>query len=284
VTDLATPRSLGEALEILAETDARPIGGGLAFMLRRQLGEPLPDRLVAVAGLEELRVIELTSGGRELVVGAAVTLAELARSPLVRTSAGLLAAASGVAANPGIRTTATIGGNLIDRPGASDPAAALLALAARTRWATDPGAGVPFPASQLLDPGRSRRGLLVALVVPIEPSRRWGWERLQTRGAGDRPTASVAVTLRGATRGLPTGRAWVTSVAALPVELPSALAAVVASGTPAKVEAALDRDLEGVTLVDDARSTAAYRRSVLAVLLRRAVRQALDRPASARAT
>lgn len=269
---LTTPSSLAEALDDLAAVpSARPIAGGVGLLLRRQLGESLAERFVAVGRLAELRAIGRLED--ELAIGAAVSLAELAASPLVRTDVPLLAAAAVAAANPGVRTTATLGGNLVDRPGGSDLMAALLALGARAVWAR-PG-GVMEEGVPLDRPVGDALLVRVRIAVPTAPG--WGFERLQTRGAGDRPTATVCVTLAGARGGEAAGRAWATSIAARPVELSAALAAAIAAARDEEIEAAADADLGDVVVVDDPRATADYRRRVLPVIVRRAVEQARRR-------
>ncbi|HET7028831.1 MAG TPA: FAD binding domain-containing protein [Candidatus Limnocylindrales bacterium] len=269
---LTTPSSLAEALEDLAAVPpSRPIAGGVGFLLRRQLGETLPERFVAVGCLPELRAIERLENA--LAIGAAVSLAELAASPIVRTDAPLLAAAAAAAANPGIRTTATLGGNLLDRPGGSDLMAALLALGARAAWAR-PG-GVTEDSVPLDGPVGD--GLLLRVRTTVPTAAAWGFERLRTRGAGDRPTATVCVTLADARAENAIGRAWATSVAPRPVELSETLAAAIAAASDEEIVAATDVDLRDVVVVDDLRATAEYRRRVLPVLVRRAVAQARRR-------
>jgi CO/xanthine dehydrogenase FAD-binding subunit len=278
VASLARPASLDEALDALrAAPDARPIAGGVGLLLRAALGEPLPDRAVAVGALPELRSIEPAGDG--IRVGAAVTLAELARSALVRERAPLLAEAASAAANPGVRTTATLGGNLLDRPGGSDLVAAALALDARAVWAgrrTTPDAE---PLRSLLDrvPGGSfghGRQLLVAIVVSAAGP--WGFERLTTRGAGDRPAAAIAVTVSGAFE-RSTVAAWATWIADQPVSFTRSARVVFDGASDAVTRAAVEDDLAAIRLADDVRASAGYRRRVLPVLLGRAVAAARNR-------
>ncbi|HEU4674240.1 MAG TPA: FAD binding domain-containing protein [Candidatus Limnocylindrales bacterium] len=267
---LALPASLDEALDaLLADADARPMAGGVGLLLRAAFGERLPERVVAVGRLPELRTIEAAGDG--IRVGAAVTLAELARSPLVRERFPILAAAAGMAANPGVRTTATIGGNLLDRPGGSDLVAAALALAAEAIWA-GPGAGpTRSPLRASLEPATddARPRLLVAIVVEAAPDG-WGFERLTTRGTSDRAAATVAVTTAAA-GGEPAVAAWATSIAERPIRLARSARAVLDEASDEALRRAVDDDLGAIPLADDLRASGAYRRRVLPVLLRRAV-------------
>lgn len=100
---------LDEALDLLHEGGAdAPIAGGTDLLALETQGLPLPGRLVDIAGLGELRIIETRDDG-SLRIGSAVTLAELAESaacdPVLRETAALIA-------TPQIRQAATVGGNL----------------------------------------------------------------------------------------------------------------------------------------------------------------------------
>jgi xanthine dehydrogenase YagS FAD-binding subunit len=104
----ARPQSLEEALDLLAEPGAAPLGGGtdLAGQVDRGLRTPslfVDLQAVGLGGIAE------RDGGIEL--GAAATLADLATSPLLETYAAVRAAA-GAAASPLLRNAGTVGGNL----------------------------------------------------------------------------------------------------------------------------------------------------------------------------
>ena len=104
----ARPASLDEALSLLAEDGAAPLGGGtdLAGQIDRAIRAPTLLVDLRDAGLG---AIEERDGGLRL--GATVTLAAVARSPLVEPYAALRRAAS-LAASPLLRTLGTIAGNL----------------------------------------------------------------------------------------------------------------------------------------------------------------------------
>jgi 4-hydroxybenzoyl-CoA reductase beta subunit len=104
----ARPASLEEALELLAQPGARPMGGGTDLM--GQL-----DRGISSAPL----VVDLQSAGLDrigphgdgLEIGAGVRLAAVAADPRVAPYTAL-ATAAGMAASPLLRNAGTVGGNL----------------------------------------------------------------------------------------------------------------------------------------------------------------------------
>jgi len=127
------PRTIEEALAILATEPgkARVVAGGTDLVLLLQRGEARATCLVDVTAIEALRGIE--QDGEYIPVGAAVTHAELASSPIVRAGAHLLADAADEIASPEIRAVATIGGNVVNAQPAADTALALLALGAEAQ-------------------------------------------------------------------------------------------------------------------------------------------------------
>jgi len=105
------PATLEEAVKLkLAATDARFIAGGtdLLVNLRRGLGEPTD--LIDVTTIADLASIR--RDGDSLWLGAAVTLADLARHREVLTRYAAVADAALAVAAPGHRAAATLGGNL----------------------------------------------------------------------------------------------------------------------------------------------------------------------------
>jgi xanthine dehydrogenase YagS FAD-binding subunit len=108
VSAYARPTSLAEALELLAEPGAVPLGGGTDIAGQVDRGIRRPALLVDLqaAGLDELR-----EDSGELLVGAGVTLADLAASPLLEPYVAVATAAR-LAASPLLRNVGTVGGNL----------------------------------------------------------------------------------------------------------------------------------------------------------------------------
>ena len=104
----ARPTSLDDALALLSEDGGAPFGGGTDLAGQADRGIRMPAMLVDLrdAGLG---TIDEADGG--IRVGATVTLAELAASPLVAPYAAVARAAS-LAASPLLRNTGTVGGNL----------------------------------------------------------------------------------------------------------------------------------------------------------------------------
>ncbi len=106
------PSTLAEAVDYLATKGGETtiIAGGTDVMVDLRAGKLERRNLLDVSRLDELRGIRLE--GEKLVVGAAVTLAEIHRSPLLANHAPALQKCARNFASAQIRNKATIGGNV----------------------------------------------------------------------------------------------------------------------------------------------------------------------------
>jgi xanthine dehydrogenase YagS FAD-binding subunit len=116
----ANPRDVAHAVAIVkqARADNRSVaiaGGGsdLLGMMKERL--VTPDVLVSLKSIEGLDQVKAAPGGG-LTIGGLTTLDALARVPAVRDRYAVLAEAAASVATPQIRNTATIAGNVCQRP------------------------------------------------------------------------------------------------------------------------------------------------------------------------
>ncbi|MEZ5980193.1 MAG: FAD binding domain-containing protein [Planctomycetota bacterium] len=110
--DLATPTSVEEAVALLAEEGAHAMAGGTDLLpnVKHELVEP--RRVVALAGIAELRGVERAADGG-LSIGAMTTLDALAKHGDVLANAPALAQAASLVAGPQLRRMGTLGGNVL---------------------------------------------------------------------------------------------------------------------------------------------------------------------------
>lgn len=106
------PQNVAEAVELKARhnSTAMFIAGGTDLIpnMKHRLFEP--EHLISLRKVSELHGIEISTA--ELSIGAAVSLAAVARDPDVKRVAPALAAAAGHVAGPQLRNSGTLGGNL----------------------------------------------------------------------------------------------------------------------------------------------------------------------------
>jgi aerobic carbon-monoxide dehydrogenase medium subunit len=109
-------------------TEGKFLAGGQSLLPLLKLEMASPDRLVSISGLEALRGISLQDGS--LVIGAAMTHAEVAGSDEVRSAIPALADLAGEIGDPQVRNRGTLGGAVAHADPAADYPAALVALGA----------------------------------------------------------------------------------------------------------------------------------------------------------
>lgn len=120
--------SVQEALQALADAGGKAIilSGGTDLVLDADAGKKPADMFVDVMRIPELKEIAVENGHIE--IGAAVTLTEIARSPVIREAYPSLAQGCGSVGSLQIRNAATLTGNVISAQPAADGAMALAPL------------------------------------------------------------------------------------------------------------------------------------------------------------
>ena len=123
------PSSVKDAVAAVKKaTEGKYLGGGQSLLPVMKLGLAAPTDLVALAGLADLSGIRVE--GKELVIGAATTHAEVAASPEVKKAIPALADLAQHIGDPQVRNRGTLGGSLAHNDPSADYPAAVLALGA----------------------------------------------------------------------------------------------------------------------------------------------------------
>jgi carbon-monoxide dehydrogenase medium subunit len=251
--DAHRPTTLGEALALRAAPGANAyLAGGIDLIDWMKQGNAL-DRVIRLDGLPGLAAI--VAGPDGLRIGAGATHAAIAASPVVRETLPDLAALWPSIANPRVRYTGTIGGNVMAGRPDYDGLPALLALGATASIATD--------ASERHVTLDQLGGLVTSFLIPDPTTCRLYADRslrpALTVWLGLTVIAGYVMALR-----LAVGAAHPQPVCVdLPLDLP-----ITALGAEAAriAAAALDRLPEPTS---DGRASAAYRRRMVGVLARR---------------
>ena len=107
--------SLDEAIRYLSQDGARVCAGGTDLLGCLRDGVFETSTVVSLNRLRELRDISGTPDGG-LRIGALVTIADIARHPVIKARYSALAMAASEVASPQLRNQGTIGGNLCQKP------------------------------------------------------------------------------------------------------------------------------------------------------------------------
>jgi len=191
--EIVKPRDIAEAVRLVKE-GGRPLAGGTDLFVRIRKGIENPPFLVYLGELPELQEIRLREEGAE--VGAAVTHAELLRSPLSARVPILRLAISALGA-PAIREMGTLAGNLANASPAGDGLIPLYLLEATVRLA-GPDGEREIPVEEfVLGPGKTalRPGEIIrSLWIPFPEGKPLSY----FRKVGRRRALFIAIASLGA--------------------------------------------------------------------------------------
>jgi aerobic carbon-monoxide dehydrogenase medium subunit len=123
------PHSLRAAAAMLhKESEAKLLAGGQTLLPTMKQRLAAPTQLIDLSAAPELKGIE--HKGRNLVIGAMTTHADVANSAAVKAAIPALAELAAGIGDPAVRNRGTIGGSVANNDPAADYPAACLALAA----------------------------------------------------------------------------------------------------------------------------------------------------------
>ncbi len=279
--ELAEPRTLREALALLDPDDAtvRPISGGTAVMLMMKAGVLRPRRLVSLRAIDGgLAGIAREPDGA-LRIGAMTPLAELEHADAVRREWPVIARTLRTLSNVRVRNVATIGGHLAHGDPHQDLPPVLSALGARVTVAGPKGERtVPVEglSTGYYETVLARDELITAVAVPALGRKRAAYLKCTTRSADDWPALGMAVALETEGEAIRTASIVIGAATDRPTRL-AAAEAVLRGGRAddATLARAGDAAADELAIAGDPRGSAAYKKQLARVYLRRAVRAAL---------
>lgn len=278
--DYASPRSLDEAIGLLARPDAKLLSGGQSLMPMLAFRVASCSLLVDLKHVPDLDRIDIGADGVEL--GARVTWRDIERHDRLRTAHPLLHVAVPHIAHYPIRNRGTVGGSLAH----ADPAAELPALAltcdaqivvmgARGRRVVPSHEFFLSALVTALEPEE----VIVALRLPAWPaSRRFGFQEFARR-RGDFALAGAIVFYDCDVRGrICDAHVGVFGVADTPLRLSRTeeqlIGAIPNEESFADAAGAGIRDIE---VRSDIHADSDYRRALLASLIARSFQTATAR-------
>ena len=278
----SAPGTLEEAARIVAGRRVAILAGGTDMLPRWSRGViPSPDAVVDLKRIAELRGTSRTNG--EVCIGACTALSDVASDAAICTAAPVLARAAGRVACGQVRNRATIGGNLCNASPAADTAVPLILLDAVVELASMDGNSlavreVPVadffrgPGSTVLTPGE----ILTRIRFKTMGEGVFAdWDKFGTRPAMEIAVASVGVALEMEDGRITRARVGFGSVAPVPLRGRRAEAELLGRHLSADVigECAAVAQKE-IAPISDVRASAAFRRELVGVMLRRMLERA----------
>jgi carbon-monoxide dehydrogenase medium subunit len=279
--DYACPTTITEAIALLATHggEAKPIAGGQSLVPMLAFRLTAPMLLVDLRKLSELRHIKIADAG--VTLGAMVRWRDILNEPALRQAQPLLVAAVEHIAHYQIRNRGTVGGSLAH----ADPAAELpgIAVTCAADIVARGGAG-----SRVIAAADFFRGALISALRPDEivteirfpawpRQRRYGFREFARR-QGDFALAAAAVTFDEVEQKFRNVRVGAIGIGDRPIRLGAAEHALEGSAmTQAAIASCAAAAAAAVDPADDIHASGVYRKTLIEVMVERALRDAVDR-------
>lgn len=280
--DYACPATIAEAIALLAAHggEAKPIAGGQSLVPMLAFRLTAPTLLVDLRKLSELRQIKITDAG--VTLGAMVRWCDILNEPPLRQAHPLLVAAVEHIAHYQVRNRGTVGGSLAH----ADPAAELPGIAVTC------DAGIVALGSagpRVIAAADFFRGALMTALRPDEivteirfpawpRQRRYGFREVARR-RGDFALAAAAVTFDEIEKKFRNVRVGAVGIGDRPMRVAAAERALEGGEmTEATIAGCAAAASAAVDPADDIHASAAYRKTLIGVMVERALHDAIGRP------
>ncbi len=270
------PSTLVEALHLLSEDGARPLAGGTDLIPQLREGRRTAHRVVDLKAIPDLLHMGRQDDGTWRV-GAAISIGRLAAHvDFAREHHALLASARLIGSLQ-IQNRATLGGNICNGAPSADAVPLLIALGAAANIAHRDGLRRANLATLFAGPGRTSllpNEIVVAVELPARsPRSAASYLRFTPRREMDIAIAGAGVRLElGGSGEIIDAAVVLASVAPTPFEVPG-LAQTLLGRRPTATLFAEAGEMAATACrpISDTRASAAYRRTLVAVLTRRAL-------------
>ncbi len=278
------PSTLAEACDLLGELKAKGkvLAGGTDLIVNMKKKLVAPEHVVSIERIQELKGIDTSNG--TIRIGACEKVSDLAESQQIKEALNSLAQGASCLGTPLIRNLATIAGNIVSARPAADLPPSLISFGAKVALQNKDGQRtVPMeeffkgPGETVMDPDE----ILTAILIdrPAGPYG-GGYIKLGVRQTLEISIVNVAafIELDDSGKAITNARIVLGSVGPKPLRAPSA-EDMLKGEKPAenlfdKAGQAAAGDSQPI---DDFRASAEYRRDMVAVLTKRALKMALDK-------
>ena len=276
--DYSRPTTVQEAVDLLADGEAKVLAGGMSLIPLMKLRLSAPEHVVDLGRIPELN--RIAEDGGSLHLGALLTHHQVASSGLVQEKCPLMAETAAHIGDAQVRNMGTLGGSAAHADPAADYPAALCALEAKVRLVrkdSERVMGIEDFFVDVLTTAVEPEEIITELVLPIEePGTGVSYQKLRQPASGF-AIVGIAARVRKDGGKITMARIGVTGLGATAYRATGVEALL--EGTEgsqadvAKASAAVD---EGIEANSDLHASSDYRKHVARVYTARAVHAALQ--------
>lgn len=283
--DFSEPRSLEEALSILAAPDSQAVvlAGGTGLIVDVRHGKISPRRVVSLWGLPRLQEVRRRQNGA-VSIGALLTASEVAELFAGRPQTVALSEAARLVGSRQIQNAATIGGNICRASPCADLVPPLLCLGARVTLTGPRGSREADIDGFVTGPRSTARddSEIVTSVdfPPQHPRSGTAFLKIMRRRATDLAIVSVCALVEWDEKGERIQRCRIALGSVAPFPFLSRRAEEILTGSRLSADVlrhAAAAAREEASPISDIRASLEFRRAMIEVLVRRAVSIAAER-------
>jgi carbon-monoxide dehydrogenase medium subunit len=279
--ELHSPSTISEAISLLRDMDdSKVLAGGQSLVPLMKLRLFSPANLVDLRRIPGLSYVRQAKG--HLLVGSMTTHSDVASSPIIHKTCEALSEAASLIGDHQVRNRGTIGGTICHADPVADIPAVVLALDAEFKIAGRSKKRTVVARrffQDMFTTSLRRDEILVEVRVPLLPPRSGGAYLKLERGAGDMAMVGVAAIATldnaGAFKDVRLGLAGVGPTAIRATKAEDALKGKKPSDD--LIAQAGEMASEASSPTSDIRGSAEYKRDMVRVYVKRAIRQTLSR-------
>jgi len=277
------PSTIAEALDQISHygNKGKVIAGGTDLLVSMKKRETIPEHLINLKEIEALKGItyDETEG---IKIGALTTIGDIERAEVVREKFPPLWDAVKVMAAQQVRNLGTIGGNLCSASPSADTAPPLMALGASLKLTRVLHERVVPVEDFYKGPGESvlkPEEILTEILIPNLPDNSGGaYIKLMRRNAMDLALVGVAAWLRLDGKTCIEARIALGAVAPTPIRAHTTESVLTHKDVDEDlIEEAGKKASQEAKPIDDIRASKAYRKEMIKVLTKRAIKKACER-------
>lgn len=270
------PETIGEAIVAMRADGARALAGGTDLVPQLREGRRRAARIVDLKHIPELTAITVLPDGG-MSIGAAASATAVARHAAIAAGYPAVAESAQLIGGVQVQNRASLGGNICNAAPSADGVPALICHGAHALIAGPEGTREMPVEAIFAGPGRTILAageLIVAIrLPPVAPNAAAAYRRFTPRREMDIAIAGAGAWVRlGEDGTIAEARLALASVAPTPIRAPTAERKLVGE-QPSSVlfEEAGQLAAQDAHPISDTRGSAAYRRTLVAVLMARAL-------------
>lgn len=275
------PESIAETCQLLSQfgSKAKVLSGGTDIIIKMKNGLLAPEALISLKNFEQLRKIEYVPG-KGVVIGARVTHNEIVFSELLQEKYLSVSNAAQQMATNQVRHKGTVGGNISNAVPSADLPPILIALNATVTVVGTKGERSLALADVFTGPNTTclaQDEIITEVIIPDQEMNCSTYIKYGLRKSGALAVVGVAVALNVENNIIKDARVVLGAVAATPMRTKKTEDFLKGKEISEELLAEAGTIAAGESKpISDIRASAEYRRDMVRVFTKRALRKAID--------